>query len=343
MAKKKAKNKVDKNALGNMELLERQLEKEFGVGVVTSADDILDKPKTIFSIAPHLDAALCGGIPEGVIISCAGKPKIGKTTTALHFAAKCQRPEYGNRVVYFIDVEGRLEKRNLNSIPGLDTSKEKFRRIGSQPGKILTAEEFLTITERIIKTIPGCIIIFDSFSALCADSEMNSEYTANARNQGPKLMAAFCRRVGNAIPVNNVTLWGIQHVIANTSGMGQGSYIDGGNKIKYQLDVQIQAMYHESWDMPAENPIGHKIHWKVVTSALGPPVKEVVSYHRFGIGIDELYENMQLGKDFGFIQVAGSWLTYGDCKVQGEANMYEHIKENPEIAEQLRNEIKEII
>ncbi len=130
--------------------------KNFGDDIILSGNAIVDKKNVIIPISPSLDIVLNGGIPEGSFVVLTGQPKCGKTTTSLDFAATAQKPEYkgalkDTREVYYLNIEGRLKKRDLEGIPGLNL--DKFHVIGSQQGKILHAEEYLQIGEKIINTI----------------------------------------------------------------------------------------------------------------------------------------------------------------------------------------------
>jgi len=144
--------------------------KTFGDDIILSGNTVVDRKSIIIPVSPSLDIVLNGGIPEGSFVVFTGQPKCGKTTTSLDFAAAAQRPEYQGdlknpREVYYLNIEGRLKKRDLEGIPGLDLAK--FHVIGSQQGKILHAEEYLQIAEKIINEIPGSVVIIDSYSALC--------------------------------------------------------------------------------------------------------------------------------------------------------------------------------
>ncbi len=147
------------------------LTKEFG-NVIATGQNILDRELVTIPISPRLDIATGGGILEGSTVIFSGQPKSGKTLTSLHFAATCQKPEYGGkfcpdgREVFILDVEGRLRKRDLIGIPGFNI--DKVRIIQSEPGNMLTAEQFLSIGEKLIHTVPGCVLILDSASALTA-------------------------------------------------------------------------------------------------------------------------------------------------------------------------------
>ena len=134
------------------------LTKNFGQDIIMSANSIIDRESVVIPVSPSLDIILGGGIPEGSFVVLTGQPKCGKTTTSLDFAATAQKEEYQGKLktarrVYYLNVEGRLKKRDLEGIPGLDL--DRFDVIGSQQGKILHAEEYLQVAERIINEEPG--------------------------------------------------------------------------------------------------------------------------------------------------------------------------------------------
>ena len=128
--------------------LAEDVTKTFGDDVILSGNALVDQKVLTIPVSPALDIVLNGGIPEGSFVVLTGQPKCGKTTTSLDFAATAQRSEYqgklkDTREVYYLNIEGRLKKRDLEGIPGLNLSK--FHIIGSQQGKILHAEEYLQI------------------------------------------------------------------------------------------------------------------------------------------------------------------------------------------------------
>ena len=58
-------------------------------------------------------------IPENevaLLLILAGPAGSGKTTTALQIAANAQKEAYGSRDVWYINVEGRLNRKNLEGI-----------------------------------------------------------------------------------------------------------------------------------------------------------------------------------------------------------------------------------
>lgn len=321
-----------------LQQLKKDINKKHGAEVLLNASGIIDIERKIISVSPAMDVALGGGIPEGSWVLLSGLPKVGKTTTALQIAANAQQ-QY-NKQIFIGNVEHRITKRELEGIHGLDISKIEI--IQSQKGKILMAQDFLQEFTNIVKTMPGCILIVDSSSALCAEKEFTEDITAQARNEGPKLLANFCRKMASIVPVQDVILIIIQHLIANTSGYGSPYYEDGGNKIQYQADIKLRCSSFQKWNAVQNDDttrIGQILNWQVVTSSLGPPGGKVQSYMRYGYGIDDIKEMIGLGLDLGLIEKGGAWYTFGDLKVQGEEKLRTAVAEQPELLNQLKQAV----
>jgi recombination protein RecA len=323
--------------------LKEDVIKTFGDEIILSGNAIVDKKVLTIPVSPALDIALNGGIPEGSFVVLTGQPKCGKTTSSLDFAATAQRKEYAHgsfkdgRQVYYLNIEGRLKKRDLEGIPGLDLTR--FHVIGSQQGKILHAEEYLQIGERIINEIPGSILIIDSYSALCTEAEITSDMDKMQRADGAKLLAKFCRKVANVIPVNRNIVIGITHLMGKEKS---------GQAIAYQTDVKIRAKTFKPWVIGTDNTqIGQEIEWQVVCSALGPPGATTTSFIRYGIGIDKCTELINLASDVGIIHKGGAWYTI-TClddkpKFQGTEKVRAFLLDNKEAYSTVEKSVKEVL
>ena len=318
--------------------IEKDIIKEFGNGVIQSGSSVVDAELLTIPVSPALDVVLGGGIPEGSFVTLTGQPKCGKTTLSLHFAAICQKKKYGGKLcpegrhVYFINVEGRLKKRDLEGIPGLDL--DKFHVIGSEPGRILTAENYLSIAEKTVNNVLGSVVIIDSYSALCTEAEITSGMDKMQRADGAKLLAKFCRKIANVVPVNRNVVIGITHLMGNPTGYGAEFKEKSGQAVAYQVDVKLRARRFSPWEI-AGTQIGQTIDWQVITSALGPPGGKISGYLRYGEGIDEETEIVTLATDLGLINKAGSWMTMSFLeeeekpKFQGIEKCRTALMENP--------------
>jgi recombination protein RecA len=329
--------------------VKEDVKKNFGTDIILSGNSIVDKESVIIPVSPSLDLVLNGGIPEGSFVIFTGQPKCGKTTTSLDFAATAQKPEYQGdlkkpRMVYYLNIEGRLKKRDLEGIPHLDL--ERFDVIGSQQGKILHAEEYLQIAERIINEEPGSILIIDSYSALCTEAEITSGMDKMQRADGAKLLAKFCRKVANVIPVNKNIVIGITHLMGNP-GYGTVEWKEkSGQAIAYQTDIKLKAKFFKKWNLSDDSPqIGQEVEWEVLCSALGPPGGTIKSYLRYGQGIDKHTELLSLSVDLGLIAKGGAWYTISTVeekpKFQGMEKTRQYLLEHPEVYQDLWKKVQE--
>jgi recombination protein RecA len=333
-----------------MAAVKDSIKKDFGNDIILSANSIIDKKSIVIPVSPALDIILGGGIPEGSFVVLTGQPKCGKTTTSLDFAATAQKPEYGTgsysegRKVYYLNIEGRLKKRDIEGIPGLNL--ERFDIIGSQQGKILRAEDYLQIAERIINQECGCVVIIDSYSALCTEAEITSDMDKMQRADGAKLLAKFCRKVANVIPVNKNIVIGITHLMGNPTGYGAEFKEKSGQAIAYQTDIKMRAKSFKPWVLSADNTqVGQEVEWQTICSALGPPGGNITSYIRYGKGIDKEMELINLAVDIGLINKGGAWYTMsflGDDKnkFQGTEKVRNFLIENKDVYENLYTEVK---
>lgn len=327
--------------------IQATIQKTFGEDIVLSGNAIKEKQSVIIPISPALDMVLHGGVPEGSFVVLTGQPKCGKTTTSLSLAATAQLPQYQGtltkpRHVYYLNIEGRLKKRDIEGIKGLDL--ERFTLIGSAQGKILHAEEYLQIAEQIINQEPGSVLIIDSYSALCTEAEITSDMNKMQRADGAKLLAKFCRKVANVIPVNKNIVIGITHLMGNPTGYGAEFKEKSGQAIAYQTDIKLRAKKFTPWLLGKDNTqIGQEVEWQVMCSALGPPGATTTSYIRYGEGIDKYMELFNIAVDIGLIAKGGAWYTMTTIeespKFQGSEKVRDFLINNQEAYNTLLKEI----
>ena len=355
----------------NREALKKQIKKKYGE-VIRSGADVFEEIKDlkVIPVSPALDYALGGGIREGSWVKVTGDPKTGKTTTALQFAANCQKEEYGSRPIYYVNVEGRLNRNNLEGVNGLDV--EKIEVIES-PAETLSAEKYLSIIKDIVMETPGAVIILDSVSSLIAQRDLDEEVRGDYRPGLQKILSDFTKKMGGIVRNQRAVIIMVTHFIANTGGFSMKKKVsDGGVKIHYQADTILEIKYIQAWKEKVaseERQVGQVIHWNVVTSPLsGFPGAEAVSYLRYGEGIDRLQELIQQAIDFSIIDVSGSWFTCDFAienieslpeiveknsldektaekffKVQGQKKLKDLMLDNPSMIALLDNTIREML
>jgi protein RecA len=317
-----------------------EINSKFG-RVIKSGSELLDRVSKTIPVSPAHDLGLGGGIPQGSWVTVAGKPKTHKTSTILHFARNCQKE---GMEVYYGNIEGRLKKRDIR-LDNLDMSR--FHVIESSEEKLLTAVDYLTIFEDLLKTKKEILLIIDSVSMLADEKEIEGGIGTSTRGGGAKYLAQFCRNMAGVVPVRNHIVVGIMQLMANTSGYGSPFQEKGGNAIVYQADVRMQVKSTELIESDKQ-VVGAKVDWKINASALNtPPGQEYESYIKYGSGIDEVMELATLGEVLGLITKGGAWYTVDVLpdkpKFQGLEKLKTFLEGDKKLCQILRNKIKELI
>lgn len=343
MAKKKAETTI---ALADGDFTDADIIKQYG-DVLFSGNHIFCRDRKIIPVSPSADIVIGGGIQESSIVILSGQPKCGKTSLALKIAANAQKLEYtipecpNGRHIFFVSSEARLQNRDI-SCYNFDSSR--FTVIKSTKKKILSAQETLAIVEMVLKKYPGCVVIVDSFSALCTEEEATKGMNEMQRADGAKLLSKFFRRVRNTVTVNESILIGIVHLMGNPTP-GQEFKEKGGLALTYNADYRLRCKYHKYITVGTEDDsekIGQRIFWSVLASPINKPGGEFTSFLRYDYGIDEASELAQLGIDLAIIGKSGAWYSFGDMKYQGFEKLVAAIKEESALFDEIKKIVKEM-
>jgi recombination protein RecA len=287
----------------------KTITKKYGNILVNGAEVFQDlKNMQTIPVSPALDYSLGGGFREGTWIQMIGDPKSGKTTLALQFAATCQKEEYGNRPIFYVNVEGRLSTKNFEGIEGLQADKITVVQADNET---LSAEQYLGAVEKLVKAHPNCVVIIDSISSLIAQRDLDEEVRGDYRPGVPRILSNFCKKMSSVVPKQKAIIIMVTHFIANTGGMGKKKVADGGVKVRYQADTILEIAWIQPWKEKNDGrQIGQVLHWKIVTSALGGFTGgEATGWLRYGTGIDFKQEMFDQANDFDLISAAGAWYT----------------------------------
>jgi RecA/RadA recombinase len=327
--------------------IENTILKDFG-NVFMPATKLKEDPPLVIPTTPCMDLMLGGGVPEGSFVVISGPPGLGKSALSLHLAGNAQKIDspFGPRKVFYFDIEGRIKERDLFTNHNLDTSEDKFQLIKSNLEKIIVGEEFLDIGERLIRHKPGCVFIFDSFSAICTSARHENSFGDRFRDDSSLLLSDFCKRIAQIIPVNKSIVIGITHRIAN-QGPGISKWTEAsGQKIQYQADVKIKGAYASDWKI-GETQVGQDVHWECEKAALRGPGATATCKLRYKHGFDIDAELAAQAIELGFVRQKGAWITIQEegkepQKINGSEKFNTFLQENPEFKEHLKKQIREL-
>jgi recombination protein RecA len=312
-----------------------KLDKTYGKGTVMKmGDKAVEEVETISSGSLGLDLALgVNGYPKGRIIEIYGPESSGKTTLTLHAIAEAQK---AGGIAAFIDAEHAFD-RNYAEKLGVDIEN----LIISQPDN---GEQALEIAENLIRSGAIDIVVIDSVAALTPKSEIEGEMGDSKMGLHARLMSQALRKLTGTISKTHCTVFFINQLREKIGVMfGNPETTTGGNALKFYASVRLDIR-RSSQIKDGESVVGNRTKVKVVKNKVAPPFKTAEFDIMYGEGISKTGEILDLAVEFEVIKKAGSWFSYGETKLgQGRDAVKSLIKDNPELADELEQKIKDLI
>jgi recombination protein RecA len=313
-----------------------QIEKQFGKGaLIRMGDDTRSRDiETVSTGSLTLDIALgCGGLPRGRVIEIYGPESSGKTTMTLSTIAQMQKV---GGVAAFIDAEHALDVNYAEKI-GVNVDD----LLVSQPD---TGEQALEIVDMLVRSNAVDIIVVDSVAALTPKAEIEGDMGDSHMGLQARLMSQALRKLTANIKRSNTMVVFINQIRMKIGVMfGSPETTTGGNALKFYASVRLDIRRIGAIKK-GDEIIGNETRVKVVKNKVAPPFKQAEFEILYGEGVSFLGELVDLGVKYGFVNKAGSWYSYGNDKIgQGKENVRKFLKENPKIAieleESIRNEV----
>ena len=323
-------NEEKKKAL---DLALSHIEKQYGSGAVMRLGEKPDaNVEAIPTGALSLDIALgIGGIPRGRIIEIYGPESSGKTTVALHVVAQVQK--MGGEAA-FIDAEHALDPIYAEAL-GVQTDD----LIVSQPD---TGEQALEITEQLVRSGAVDVIVIDSVAALVPKAEIEGLMGDSHVGLQARLMSQALRKLAGIISKSNTTAIFINQLREKVGVMfGNPETTTGGRALKFYASVRLDVRRIESLKGDG-GVIGNRTRIKVVKNKVAPPFKEAEFDIMYGEGISSEGNILDVAVDMDIVKKSGSWFSYNEERLgQGRETVKSILKDNPELADEIENKIRE--
>ena len=114
----------------------------------------------------------------------------------------------------------------------------------------------------------------------------------------------------------------------------------GGNALKFYSSVRLDIR-RTGAIKDKDEVIGNETRVKVVKNKVSPPFKQAEFQIMYGRGIYRMGEVIDLGVKQGLVDKSGAWYAYQGNKIgQGKANAAKYLEENPEVAQEIENQIR---
>ncbi|KVN39033.1 DNA recombination/repair protein RecA [Burkholderia pyrrocinia] len=311
-----------------------QIEKQFGKGSIMRMGDgeAAEDIQVVSTGSLGLDIALgVGGLPRGRVVEIYGPESSGKTTLTLQVIAELQK--IGGTAA-FIDAEHALDVQYASKL-GVNVPELLI----SQPD---TGEQALEITDALVRSGSIDMIVIDSVAALVPKAEIEGEMGDSLPGLQARLMSQALRKLTGTIKRTNCLVIFINQIRMKIGVMfGNPETTTGGNALKFYASVRLDIRRIGSIKKNDE-VIGNETRVKVVKNKVSPPFREAIFDILYGEGISRQGEIIDLGVQAKIVDKAGAWYSYNGEKIgQGKDNAREFLRENPEIAREIENRIRE--
>src|SRR5881397_1488679 len=311
-----------------------QIEKQFGKGSIMRLGDgeKIEDIQVVSTGSLGLDIALgVGGLPRGRVVEIYGPESSGKTTLTLQVIAEMQKQA---GVCAFIDAEHALDVQYAQKL-GVNLQDLLI----SQPD---TGEQALEIVDALVRSGSIDMIVIDSVAALTPKAEIEGEMGDSLPGLQARLMSQALRKLTGTIKKTNTMVIFINQIRMKIGVMfGNPETTTGGNALKFYASVRLDIRRIGSIKR-GEEVVGNETKVKVVKNKVSPPFKEAEFDILYGEGISREGEIIDMGVIAKVVEKSGAWYAYNGEKIgQGKDNCREFLKENPALAVEIENKVRE--
>ncbi|MDF1501216.1 MAG: recombinase RecA [Anaerolineales bacterium] len=311
----------------------KEIKKRYGDGAVMRLGEARHlEVATIPTGSLALDLALgVGGIPRGRVTEIYGPEASGKTTLTQHIVAEAQKL---GGVSAFIDMEHALDPAYAARC-GVNIEELYI----SQPD---TGEQALEIAETLVRSGAVDIVVIDSVAALVPRAEIEGDMGDAPMGMQARLMSQALRKLSGAIKQTNTAVVFTNQLRMKIGVMfGNPETTTGGRALKFYASVRLDMRRIESIKVGQEI-VGNRVRVRVVKNKVAPPFKVAEFDIMYNEGISKLGDILDLGVEMDKIERRGSYYSYGETRLgQGRENSKQFLRENPEIAVEIEEAIRE--
>ncbi|RJE76614.1 recombinase RecA [Pseudoalteromonas citrea] len=312
-----------------------QIERQFGKGSIMKLGDsqALDI-EAISTGSLGIDIALgIGGLPTGRIVEIYGPESSGKTTLTLQVIAEAQKK---GKTCAFVDAEHALDPVYAEKL-GVNVDD----LLVSQPD---TGEQALEICDMLVRSGAVDVVIVDSVAALTPKAEIEGDMGDHHVGLQARLMSQALRKLTGNIKRSNTLCIFINQIRMKIGVMfGNPETTTGGNALKFYSSVRIDIRRIGSVK-DGDEVVGNETRVKIVKNKVAPPFKQAEFIIMYGQGISKHGELIDLGVKHKLVEKAGAWYSYKGSKVgQGKSNSIKFLKDNPEIANEIEGQLREML
>tara|TARA_R110000772_G_C13310332_1_gene440656 strand:- start:50668 stop:51639 length:972 start_codon:yes stop_codon:yes gene_type:complete len=313
-----------------LQTLMDNLNKSIGEQAIVKLGDADRNVERIPTGSLEANYVLGGGWAKGRVLEVFGWESSGKTTLALHTIAECQQ---SGGVAAFIDMEHALDPEWAGTI-GVDVGNLVFM----QPDN---GEQALETVDQMCRSGEVDLIVIDSVAALVPKSELEGEMGDANVGKHARLMSQAMRKIPNSAQKTGTTVLFINQMRMKIGVMfGNPETTTGGNALKFFASQRLEVRKRNPKKDNDGEKLSNIVALKCVKNKVSAPFLESETVITYGLGIDTVWEVLQLSVEADIIKKAGSWFSYDSTKLgQGQAAVLALLRDNPELLEEIKNKV----
>ena len=314
----------------------KNLNKKYGVDTASLAsktDDI--KIESVSTGCYSFDKIIgVDGIPLGRIIDLYGLESQGKSTVALHIAAKFQE---AGKVVAWVDTEMCYTNEYAKAL-GVDTSK----LILLQP---IYGEQAMNALVDLINPKDGkpvcSLVVVDSTANITSRKEIENDMEKDTIALQARLIGRALRVITAPAAKNKVTVLFISQ-LRNRIGMfvGTGYVATGGMALKFYSSVRMRVSTIKKLKGKDDNIIGNRLKIKVEKNKVAKPFGEAEVDLYFERGIDIVGDILDVATGEGIVAKSGNTYSYAGNKIGvGRTATIKYLEDHKEVFTEVKKQL----
>jgi recombination protein RecA len=187
-------------------------------------------------------------------------------------------------------------------------------------------------------------VVVDTVAALVPRAEIEGDMGDAQVGLQARLMSQALRKLTAAISKSHTSVIFINQLREKVGVFfGNPEVTPGGRALKFYSSVRIDLRRADSIKQGNEL-IGNRVRAKIVKNKVAPPFRVAEFDIMFDHGIDKEGDFLDLGVSMDLVKKSGSFFSFGDTRLgQGRENAKDYLKQQPEIAQEIEQQIRQII
>jgi recombination protein RecA len=188
------------------------------------------------------------------------------------------------------------------------------------------------------------VVVVDSVAALVPRSELEGDMGDASMGTMARLMSQALRKLSGAIKQSNTAMVFTNQLRQKIGVMfGNPETTSGGMALKFYASVRLDVRSIQKIKAGAEF-IGSRTRVRVVKNKVAAPFRVSEFDIMYNEGISKVGDLLDLAVEYEIITKRGSFYSYGEDRLgQGREKTKDFLRENPDLAEDIEQQIREIV